>query len=75
MPFQFTGHQIPGNDSTRFAIYQNEFLHFMTGIHRHISQGDLPFNCLVGTDKQLLAGLTCRIKCPLHLGSAETIDC
>ena len=51
MSFQFTGHQVTGNNTSCFSINHNHIQHFMTGIHFYISQCHLSFQCLVSTDQ------------------------
>ncbi len=40
-------------------------------MHGHAAGGDLPLECLVGTEQQLLAGLAAGVKGSLDLDAAE----
>src|ERR1700742_2848639 len=71
MSFQLTGDEVPGDDAPCLAIDADDVQHFMTGKHLHIAKRNLPFQSLVGSDQQLLAGLTCRIEGTLYLRSAK----
>src|SRR5690606_4943889 len=71
MAFQLSGNQISNDHSPGLPINDHQIQHFMAGILFHITQGYLPFQGLVGTDQQLLAGLACRIESTLYLSSSE----
>ena len=71
MPFQFTGNQVSGDDAACLSVDDDQLHHFMAGMHFNSTQSHLPFKRLVGSDQQLLSGLTSSIECTLNLGSTE----
>ena len=71
MAFQLAGHEVAGYDAPRLSVYDHQVQHLMAGILLHISQSDLALQCLVGSQQQLLTGLSAGIESAAHLGTPE----
>src|SRR5260370_36715914 len=66
MTFQFSTHQVAGNDAPGLAVDGNDVQHLMPRVHLHMPKGYLRFERLVSPDQQLLADLPVRIDGPLN---------
>src|SRR5690606_39797897 len=58
----FTGYQISGNDTTCLAIYFYHVQHFVSVVHLYLATCDLSVHSGIGTQQQLLPGLSLGIK-------------
>ena len=67
----FTCYKISHNDAARFAVDQNNVKHLATIIRFHRSGGNLAVQRAVRAKKQLLTGLTARVKGARNLRAAE----
>ena len=65
------GYQVPRDDPLGMAVDQHDVEHLCPRVHLDIARGNLPLQCLVGTNQQLLPRLSPRIKCSRDLGTAE----
>src|SRR5262245_27938605 len=71
MSFQLAANEIAGNNATAFAIDIHNIQHFVTGHHLYRTHTHLPLQCTVGSEQQLLPGLSCSVKSTLYLGAAK----
>jgi hypothetical protein len=69
------GHQVAGDDPASPAVGDDELEHLVPGEHLDRARGDLAFEGLVGTDQELLAGLSPRIERPGDLHATEGTGC
>ncbi len=67
----FSGDQMASHDSPGLAVDHDEVEHFGTGMHLDRSGVNLPLEGGIGTEKELLPGLTAGVEGPGDLGSAE----
>ncbi len=65
------GHQVAGDDAPRAPVDDDEFEHLVPRVCRDRPGRDLPLQCLVGTDEQLLAGLATGVEGARHLDATE----
>ena len=63
--------QVAHHDPARLAIDDDHIEHLVPVVHRHGAKSDLPLECLVGADQQLLASLSPGVECPRNLGTTE----
>ena len=66
-----SGHQIAGDDSDGPVIFDHDVEHFGASVQLHVAETDLAHQCLIGTEEQLLSGLSSRIEGTRDLGAAE----
>ena len=66
-----TGHHVAHDDAAGPAVDDDQFEHLVPGVHLQPALGDLPLQCLVRADQQLLPGLAARVEGPRHLHAAE----
>ena len=67
----FTCHHIAHHDTLGVAIDHHKIHHFGAGVHLDVALADFLLHSLVGTEKQLLAGLTTAVESTLQLGTTE----
>ena len=68
---QLTGHEVAGDDTLGLAVHDHEVEHFMTGICLHAAIRNLLVQGSVGTQQELLAGLTAGVESTAHLHTTE----
>ena len=66
-----TSHHVADDDALGVAIDFDEVKHLMAVIHFHLTEANLPAQGRVGTEQQLLTGLTTRIKSTGDLCTTE----
>ena len=71
MTFQFTIHQVAADNAPGFIIHHYHIQHFVAGIHGYIAKCHLSFKSLVGTNQQLLTGLSGCIESAFYLCSPK----
>ncbi len=59
------------HDAARPPVHDDQVQHLGAGEHADPAGGDFLLELLVGPEQELLAGLSPRVECPGHLGSAE----
>jgi hypothetical protein len=69
--FQFAGKQVPSDDTPALTVYHDHIQHFVAVVQFYSAQGNLAAKCLVGTDEQLLTGLTAGIERTANLCAPE----
>jgi len=69
--FNFAGYQVAGDDAARFSIDYHQVEHLAADIHFHLSFFDLPAQCAVCAQQQLLSGLTAGIECAAYLCASK----
>ena len=69
--FDFSRHEVAGDDPFGVTVDQHEVEHFRLGKHFHRPGGDLAAERLVGAEEKLLAGLAARVKGARNLRAAE----
>ena len=65
------GDEVAGDDAASFAVDHDEVEHLRAGDHGDGSGVDLAFECLVGAEEELLAGLSAGVEGARDLRSAE----
>ena len=67
----FAGHHIAHHDTLGVAIDHHQVHHFGAGVHLDVPLADFLLHGLIGTEQQLLAGLTAAVESTLQLGTTE----
>ena len=67
----FTSHHIAHHDTLGVAVDHYQVHHFGAGVHLDVALADFLLHGLVGTQEQLLAGLTAAVESTLELGTTE----
>ena len=70
-PFELAGHEVAGDDTLRLTVDDDEVEHLVAGIGLHASVGNLLVQGCIGTEKELLAGLSAGVEGTAHLHAAE----
>ena len=65
------GDHVAHDDAAGAAVDDDDVLHLVAGVHRHLAEADLPLERLVGAEEELLPGLAARVEGPRHLRAAE----
>src|SRR5208337_1243863 len=63
--------QIAGDDAAGLAVDDDQVQHVHARVHGHGAEADLAFEGLIGSEKELLAGLAASVKRAGDLGAAE----
>ena len=71
VPFDFSGAQIPSDDSLGMSLDNHEVEHLRLRKHLHCADSDLTTKRLITSQQELLTSLSTRIKSPRHLRAAE----
>lgn len=65
------GDQVAGHDAAGPSVHDDQVEHLGARVHLDVACGDLPAECLVGAEQQLLARLAAGVEGPRHLYPAE----
>ena len=65
------GHQVAGHDAARDAVDHHQLQHFVARVHLDGAEANLPAQCAVSAEQELLAGLAARVEGARHLRAAE----
>ena len=68
---QLTSNEVLGNDTTSTTVNDDYILHLVTGIELHLASLYLTAQRAIGTQQQLLTGLTLSIECTAYLSTTE----
>ncbi len=63
--------KIAGDDTARLTVNDDQVEHLSARVHLHRAEADLTLECLVGSEKELLAGLSASVKRARDLRAAE----
>ncbi len=66
-----SGHQVAGDDAAGLAVDDDEVEHLRPGVQLDVACGDLPGQCLVGAQEQLLPRLAAGVEGAGDLDAAE----
>ena len=67
----FASHHIAHHDTLGVAVDHHQVHHFGAGVHLDVALADFLLHSLVGTQEQLLTGLTAAVEGTLELGTTE----
>ena len=68
---QLTRYEVTGDDTLCLTVYQHQIQHLVTRIALHGTGGNLTIQGGIGTQQQLLSGLSAGIEGTAHLNTAE----
>lgn len=69
--FDFARDHVANDDALGFTVNEDDVHHFSAGIHFHRAFGYFLFKCLIGTEEELLTGLTAGVEGSLELSTTE----
>jgi len=68
---QLTCYEVLGNDTTSTSVNDDYILHLITSVELHLAGIYLTAQRAIGTEQQLLTGLTLGVECTAYLSTTE----